>query len=114
MSGPLLVIAIDFGAHASGFAYTSAAEHKKPASERAMSLYRDWPGGQVFKYFKTRTALLRSASGEIIAWGNEAWIEYAVKRRRGMAESLQFRENFKLDLTSEDSATRKVAVEDAT
>jgi hypothetical protein len=108
-----LVVAIDFGTHASGFAYASASEVAKAAAERDMTVYRDWPGGQAFHYFKTRTALLRLASGQVLAWGNEAILEYRRQQRRGTAVSLQLRDNFKLELTSRDSGARERAIEDA-
>jgi hypothetical protein len=108
-----LVIAIDFGTHASGFAYASVGERAKPRHEQAVTMFRDWPGGEVFKYFKTRTALLRSHSGEIIAWGNKALIEYGTLLRQGRDGQLQLRDGFKLDLTSADSDVRARAIEDA-
>jgi hypothetical protein len=108
-----LVVAIDFGTHASGFAYASALAVATPAAERDMTVYRDWPGGQAFHYFKTRTALLRSAAGQVLAWGNEAILEYRRQQRHGTAVSLQLRDNFKLELTSRDSGERERAIEDA-
>ena len=113
MTAPRLVIAIDFGTHASGFAYASIDERAKQPNERAMTLYLDWPGMQVFKYFKTRTALLRSASGEILAWGNQAHMKIRRQLRQDRAGALQYKEGFKLDLTSNDSTTRDQAVKDA-
>jgi hypothetical protein len=109
-----LVVAIDFGTHASGFAYASALEAANPAPVPVMTIYRDWPGGHAFHYFKTRTALLRSASGQVLAWGNEAILEYRHQQRHGAAAPLQLRDNFKLELTSRDRTLRERAIEDAT
>ena len=108
-----LVIGIDFGTHASGFAYASADESTKPPRNQKISLYRDWPEAHRFPYFKTRTALLRSESGEIIAYGNRASIEYEDRRRQGETGALQLKEDFKLDLTSRDNAKREQAIKDA-
>ena len=108
-----LIVAIDFGTHASGFAYASAGERAKPRHEQAVAMFRDWPGGQVFKYFKTRTALLRSHSGEIVAWGNEALLEYGALLRKGQGGQVRLRDGFKLNLTSADSAVRSEAIKDA-
>ena len=108
-----LVIGIDFGTHASGVAWASAGERTKLPRDYKIAVYRLWPGRNSFNYFKTRTALLRSDSGEIIAYGNEASLEYATRLRQGEADSLQFKENFKLDLTSRDTVTREQAIRDA-
>jgi hypothetical protein len=108
-----LVIAIDFGTHASGFAWAEASERTKPLENQLVVPFRDWPDEQSFKYFKTRTALLRSTSGEIIAYGNKASLEYGRRRRQGEERSVCLKENFKLDLASGDSAVREEAIRDA-
>jgi hypothetical protein len=107
-----LIIAIDFGTYASGFAFVSPDDRGRPAKDQPITIYRDWPGSQEFKYFKTRTALLRSASGDILSWGNKACIDYEVQQRRGKAYGLCLKENFKLDLTSPYSAKQSAAVTD--
>ena len=79
-----LVIGIDSGTDADAdFAYASADESTKPPRNQKISLHRDWPEAHRFPYFKTRTALLRSESGEIIAYGNRASIEYEDRRQAG-------------------------------
>ena len=82
--------------------------------ERSIVIYRDWSGSEFFKYFKTRTALLRSPTGEVVAWGNEALISNGLSSRSGNPDNLQLSEGFKLNLTSDDRALRGHAVKDST
>lgn len=62
-------IAIDFGTHGSGFAYSSASD-----SDSAVRTFEYWPGQRGSPAPKTRTALLykRSNLAKPQAWGWEA------------------------------------------
>jgi hypothetical protein len=108
-----LVVGIDFGTYASGVAWAKTGGRTKLPRDYDITVYQLWPRAHLFSYFKTRTVLLRSDSGEIIAYGNEASIEYVTRLRKGEADSLQLKENFKLDLTSRDTAKREQAIRDA-
>lgn len=91
-------IAIDFGTHGSGFAYTSVAD-----SDSAVKTFEYWPGQRGSPAPKTRTALLykRSSLAKPEAWGWEAVSMYGdlPEEERG---SFILLESFKLYLMPED------------
>lgn len=66
-------IAIDFGTHGSGFAYSAAAD-----SDSAVKTFEYWPGQRGSPAPKTRTALLykRTDLAKPLAWGWEALSVY--------------------------------------
>jgi len=103
-----LVVAIDFGTYGTGFAYTLAAEAAKSPQERDIFVFRDWEHSDRFRYFKTRTALLRAKSGEVIGWGNDAVYRAEINQDEGTLT-----EYFKPDLTSANANARKSAVADS-
>jgi hypothetical protein len=103
-----LVVAIDFGTYGTGFAYVQVPGDASPSLGRNTFLFRDWEHSDRFSYFKTRTALLRAKSGDVIGWGNDAVYRAEINQDEGT-----LREYFKPDLTSADAEARKSAVADS-
>jgi hypothetical protein len=103
-----LVVAIDFGTYGTGFAYAQAAEAAKSPPERDMFVFRDWEHSDRFRYFKTRTALLRAKTGEVVGWGNDAVYRAEIDQDQGTLT-----EYFKPDLTSASAEAREQAVADS-
>ncbi|KAJ3361241.1 hypothetical protein GGF32_007673 [Allomyces javanicus] len=83
-------IAVDFGTSYSGFAiaihdFVGALNNTPGVIDLAaaprlhlahyIKYNTSWPAGRV-PYPKTRTALLYDASGNVLAWGNEAWDKF--------------------------------------
>jgi len=91
-------IAVDFGTHGSGFAYSAAAD-----GDAAAKTFEYWEGQRGSPAPKTRTALLYKLSNltKPIAWGWEAINQYAdlpeIERK-----SFALLEQFKLYLMPDD------------
>ena len=73
-STPRVVVAIDFGTHGTGFAWTAVSEENDELRERRISFYENWPG-QKINYPKNRSAVLLDATGDFLAWGYQAVAE---------------------------------------
>jgi molecular chaperone DnaK (HSP70) len=93
-STPRVVVAIDFGTHGTGFAWTAVSDENDLLSERRISFYENWPG-QKINYPKNRSAVLLDANGDFLAWGYQAVAE-ADKMPKGTGWRL--RTGFKMSL----------------
>ncbi|PNH11786.1 Heat shock protein 12B [Tetrabaena socialis] len=102
---PSLVVGIDFGTHASGFAFRKHGSAAAGAGPVRVSTHDRWPD-QPTPDAKTRTALLYQGT-RVVAWGWTAWKRWselpASERQR---QSYSYLENFKLLL--EDGAEADV------
>ncbi|GHC87477.1 hypothetical protein [Streptomyces flavofungini] len=64
--------AIDFGTHASGYAWTAVSRDHADPRRRDIVDRENWPETTEKRYPKTRSALLLDSSGAVLAWGHPA------------------------------------------
>ncbi|MFD0415177.1 hypothetical protein [Streptomyces sp. NPDC127108] len=64
--------AIDFGTHASGYAWSAVTRDGADPRRRDIVDREQWPGTTEKRYPKTRSALLLDASDAVLAWGYPA------------------------------------------
>ncbi|CAG8539852.1 5874_t:CDS:2, partial [Paraglomus occultum] len=75
--GTIVIVGIDFGTTASGFAYADAI------NPNVIEIFDDWPCWQ--GYLKTSTSILYdSITGTAVQWGEETQVSLIRKRRRLM------------------------------
>ncbi|MEV4820529.1 hypothetical protein, partial [Micromonospora sp. NPDC049274] len=88
-----VVAAIDFGTHATGFAWAVINETNKDAKRRRIITNTQW-ASQPVAYPKNLTALLFDEEGNVVGWGHDARKQFHAKRQ----SNLVFVSGFKMRL----------------
>ncbi|MDI3418578.1 acetate and sugar kinases/Hsc70/actin family protein [Streptomyces luteolus] len=94
MSDPLVVVGIDLGTFASGFAWAVIDEQNDDPKKRTIHFFTQWPGQPVASV-KNLSALLLNESDEAVTWGFEAR-ERALTHLSGINH--KYRAAFKMQL----------------
>ncbi|HEY7147486.1 MAG TPA: hypothetical protein VH637_24835 [Streptosporangiaceae bacterium] len=79
-SKPRVVAAIDFGTHASGYAWVVVDPRVSEPAALQIVHNKNWPGNEDVTAAKTRTALLVDDSGAIAAYGSQVAHEYRARK----------------------------------
>lgn len=95
MPDPLVVVGIDLGTYATGFAWAVIDEQNDDPQQRHIHFFTQWPG-QPVSAVKNLSALLLGEDDKVLAWGYEA-------RRRalnnvGGSEGPRYKAAFKMQL----------------
>ncbi|WP_406113788.1 Hsp70 family protein [Kitasatospora purpeofusca] len=92
-----VIVAVDFGTHGTGFAWTTIDDlHKDPKRRQiwVRTRWKDHPS----PYPKNLSALLLDENDEIIAWGYEARRRWAMLSAQGKPEGCRYVSSFKMSL----------------
>jgi molecular chaperone DnaK (HSP70) len=92
-----VVAAIDFGTHATGYAWAVINEHNRDAKRRRIYVKTQWPS-QPVAYPKNLTSLLLDDNDEVIAWGFDAKRQW---HRRRDDHNLRYVYGFKMWLVGD-------------
>lgn len=92
---PKLVIAVDFGTHGTGFAWSRVSPGNDAFAGRRVDFHSQWPGAGDVTYPKNRTALLVTPNDELVAWGHAA---VSAWRRQAPESTNRLVTNFKMAL----------------
>ncbi|MGV9311019.1 Hsp70 family protein [Streptomyces sp. NPDC003691] len=101
---PKIVVAIDFGTHGSGFAWTTVSNLQDLANRRAIT-YQNFTaqdGGPA--YPKDLTTVLVDVHGEAVAFGHEARRRWRTESSRGNPSGFGYAARFKMALRSDAPA----------
>jgi hypothetical protein len=96
VKGPRIAAAIDFGTHATGFAWALFADLDKDPSSASIQSYDTWPGTRI-SYPKNLTALLFDGRN-VAYWGYEAKRKWAEAAAKDHSAELSYVSGFKMAL----------------
>ncbi|QDY79554.1 Hsp70 family protein [Streptomyces qinzhouensis] len=103
MFEPLIVAAVDFGTHGTGFAWTIIEPKNADPENRVINFCNRWPA-QPVACAKNLSALLINQNGDVAAWGFDARKKRLMMRNEELAD-YQFVSGFKMDIFTDPGAT---------
>jgi hypothetical protein len=106
---PKVVAAIDFGTHASGFAWAEKSRLNDDPLTRKVTFSAGHAGARG-GYPKNLTAILVDKDGRVVAWGHAARARWATASDAGNPDQLGYAYAFKMALTGGDAGPGVPAV----
>ena len=97
-----VVAAIDFGTHATGFAWAVVDARNNDARRREIYFHTQWPA-QPIAQAKNLTALLLDANGDVIEWGYAARRRWSGSGAASLQQGTQYISSFKMKLAKDDA-----------